>query len=373
MVKILFLAPSLENTGASLAFVDLMIHWKLKPKFKDVRFSLFLSNKTIVDSGLIRTLEENGIKCSTGEQPNFSVADILVVNTSWTPYYAQMFDAINRNKLRKAFIYGHEYRLTMDDTVKKRLAYYARRNFIGFYAPTQQAAENYASDLRIAAKSIKVMPGRVQISSDEIFSREPNEFDTIDFIVAGYATINKGHLDIVWAFIEFQNTFLKKQARRYRDFRLIILGLAEFNGDYFDKRWLYSERIHSAAKLLGDKIELHNHAGHKSTLEYIKKANVTILFSQYECLPGVIFEGEAYGHPIIRSRVGGLDEQYDGNGFLVDASDINTLTSVIETMLNKVKITNRQLSDMSRKSNEIARKYTVAQYDVIINDVSLLL
>ena len=81
------------------------------------------------------------------------------------------------------------------------------------------------------------------------------------------------------------------------------------------------------------KIKLIDHISQQKLIAYYHKANIFILFSNYENLPCVILESFATGTPVIATRVGGISEYFpDTFGVLIPPKDENQL----EEMLLKI-------------------------------------
>ena len=102
-------------------------------------------------------------------------------------------------------------------------------------------------------------------------------------------------------------------------------------------------------------------------LSITKDSNVTITYSSDESYSMVTIEGMVFGHPIIRSEASGVDEQLKPgvNGFQVETTDLYTLVSAVEEILNKDKTSTKKLVSMSKMSNKIAMGNINSKYKII--------
>ena len=80
-----------------------------------------------------------------------------------------------------------------------------------------------------------------------------------------------------------------------------------------------------------------------------------------------VYEGMAFGHPIVRNECAGQEEQLiDGvDGFKVDSKDFTGLVKTIDMILDKSKTSASTLAKMSKESEKIARGATVSNYYII--------
>jgi len=216
------------------------------------------------------------------------------------------------------------------------------------------------------------MPNRIDIDKKKIFSRNEEDFDKIKFVIVGSPDARKGSLEVVYAFTSFYNNLYKGNESKYRDFSLTVVGLSD-DPRYIESK-LYSDRVRVAAKGLGDKVILYGHQPEHKTLEIIKENNLTVLYSLYECLPRVVFDGMAFGHPLLRNDCSGYEEQLvDGvNGWKTSSEDWQGLVSSIEEIVNKKKTSNSKLASMSKESAKLAEKFTDAKY-IVIDDIKILI
>ncbi len=97
----------------------------------------------------------------------------------------------------------------------------------------------------------------------------------------------------------------------------------------------------SEVKKLGlenESIDFINHIPHSLLISHLQKANLLVLFSNYENLPCVILESFACGIPVISTNVGGIKEHFPINfGSLINAKDEIKLEQEIKLFIENKK------------------------------------
>jgi glycosyltransferase involved in cell wall biosynthesis len=131
-----------------------------------------------------------------------------------------------------------------------------------------------------------------------------------------------------------------------------------------------SRQVISHAAALGDHFSYHGKVTWLENLAIGAKANFTICYSIREALPLFVFEGMAAGHPLLRNDSSGMEEQlFQGkNGFLLETNDYDQVLATIEKVLNKKKVSNTILAEMSAYSNKIALQQEKNNYTIILED-----
>ena len=104
--------------------------------------------------------------------------------------------------------------------------------------------------------------------------------------------------------------------------------------------------------------------------EHFYRANVFVLFSNYENLPVVILEAFATGTPVISTNVGGISEHFpDGFGELIPKQDEQALlTSMIKLKANYSTSSFNTLSEYAEKMfsfNSVAQAYSNIYKDIL--------
>ena len=90
------------------------------------------------------------------------------------------------------------------------------------------------------------------------------------------------------------------------------------------------KEISNNLKINPKNIQFINHISHDSLVNYLKSADLFILFSNYENLPCVILEAFSCGVPVISTKVGGIDEYFPNKfGKLIPPKDEGELLKEI--------------------------------------------
>lgn len=370
------LSHELSNTGGPRVALDLLIQIKNDPTIKGMTTTeLYVPEGARTDSDLLRDLSDQNIKVTSFRADNlvFNNDDIVIMNTiAYTEaVFAVILYNLERGIIKHLYLYPHEFEVDsyLSGATTAKITKLIKQKKLTVYASAAQAREVYAE--HFDEDEIKLMPNRIDIDSETIFSRKKDDFDKIRFVITGTPDARKGELDVLYALTSFYNHYYKGNEKKYRDFSLTIVGLTDNHRDIYNK--LYSDRLRVAAKGLGERVILYNQQPEQKSLEIIKEANLTILYSLYENLPRVVFDGLAYGHPVLRNDCSGYEEQLiDGvNGWKTSTDDWEGLVTSIEEILNIDETPNRKLANMSKESARIAKKYAFSKY-IIIDDIKNL-
>jgi len=368
----------LSNTGGPRVAIDLFDQIKSDPVVKTrVIPELYVPKGSNQDRDFYNELKAQNVPISyySLDDLYFNPGDIVIMNT--IAYSEDTFniilDNLDRGIIKHLYLYPHEYVVEsyLSSTLAHKITRLMKQKKLTIYVSSVQTQEVYQDYLN-EKDQIKLMPNRIDIDESTIFARKKSEFDTLNFVVTGTPDARKGELDILYAFTSFYFNYYKGNEDKYRDFSLTIVGLSNDFRQVYNK--LYSDRVRAAAKSLGDRVILHGHVPEEESLEIIKKNNMTILYSLYECLPRVVFDGLAYGHPVLRNDCSGYEEQLiDGvNGWKTSTENWQGLVEVIAESLDLKKTSNEKLASMSQESVKIAKKYAKSKY-VVIDEIKSLL
>ncbi len=97
---------------------------------------------------------------------------------------------------------------------------------------------------------------------------------------------------------------------------------------------------------------IHLNCETKDIYRLIKESDAVGLFSMVEGLPNAICEGMMLKKPVVMTRVSDYNMLVNGNGYLCDASDENSIANALEQMINSSP-------ELIRKMGE--KSYTIAQ------------
>jgi glycosyltransferase involved in cell wall biosynthesis len=84
-----------------------------------------------------------------------------------------------------------------------------------------------------------------------------------------------------------------------------------------------------------NKITFHTTKTGADLAYFYQLADAFVLFSRYENLPCVLLESLCCGTPIVATRVGGISEIINDNGFLVESEDEKSLLDTMKLFIDK--------------------------------------
>lgn len=157
-------------------------------------------------------------------------------------------------------------------------------------------------------------------------------------INVGRMSKQKNHRLLVECFSEIVQT--------YSNVRLLLVGDGELKGEIFNlaKRLKVDKKIDFVGNV-------------KKVEEYLQKADIFIMTSDYEGLPLSVIEAMAAGLPIIATKAGGIKElvENEKNGYLSNVGDKESLVKYTLTLLQNPQ----ECIRMGKNSKEMAQKYSV--------------
>lgn len=363
--KIIIVSHQLDNTGAPFVAMDLAfdIQKQVKNLGRKLKFIAF----TPINIENVRELKKAGIEVEIYTDRNlwlnYNKGDIVILNSFGLSRAVthSTIQAAKNNTLDAFYWYGHEAtpERFVDLDTRDEFVKLLESNKAKLYAVSKGSAEAY-KEFFGTDKNTEVMNFRFDFPSDRFAVKDPEDFEKLDFIVTGAVSDGrKGQLPILYAFLNFYNNFYKKNPKTYRDFSLKFIGV--------DEAGYIKKQMEVSAKGLDGKCEIVGQIPRAKVLDFVEEANMTICYSYHESMGIFVYEGMAFGHPIIRNDCYGQEEQLidGGNGWAVRNDDYQTLCDAIEESLNLEKTSNDKLAKMSKVSEEIAEKATHSEYFVI--------
>ena len=363
--KIIIVSHQLDNTGAPFVAMDLAfdIQKQVKNLGRKLKFIAF----TPINIENVRELKKAGIEVEIYTDRNlwlnYNKGDIVILNSFGLSRSVthSTIQAAKNNILDAFYWYGHEAtpERFVDLDTRGEFVKLLESNKAKLYAVSKGSAEAY-KEFFGTDKNTEVMNFRFDFPSDRFAVKDPEDFEKLDFIVTGAVSDGrKGQLPILYAFLNFYNNFYKKNPKAYRDFSLKFIGV--------DEAGYIKKQMEVSAKGLDGKCEIVGQIPRAKVLDFVEEANMTICYSYHESMGIFVYEGMAFGHPIIRNDCYGQEEQLidGGNGWAVRNDDYQTLCDAIEESLNLEKTSNDKLAKMSKVSEEIAEKATHSEYFVI--------
>lgn len=363
--KIIIVSHQLDNTGAPFVAMDLAfdIQKQVKNLGRKLKFIAF----TPIKIENVRELKKAGIEVEVYTDGNlwlnYNKGDIVILNSFGLSRAVthSTIQAAKNNILDAFYWYGHEAtpERFVDLDTRDEFVKLLESNKAKLYAVSKGSVEAY-KEFFGTDKNTEVMNFRFDFPSDRFAVKDPEDFEKLDFIVTGAVSDGrKGQLPILYAFLNFYNNFYKKNPKTYRDFSLKFIGV--------DEAGYIKKQMEVSAKGLDGKCEIVGQIPRAKVLDFVEEANMTICYSYHESMGIFVYEGMAFGHPIIRNDCYGQEEQLidGGNGWAVRNDDYQTLCDAIEESLNLEKTSNDKLAKMSKVSEEIAEKATHSEYFVI--------
>ena len=363
--KIIIVSHQLDNTGAPFVAMDLAfdIQKQVKNLGRKLKFIAF----TPINIENVRELKKAGIEVEIYTDRNlwlnYNKGDIVILNSFGLSRAVthSTIQAAKNNILDAFYWYGHEAtpERFVDLDTRDEFVKLLESNKAKLYAVSKGSAEAY-KEFFGTDKNTEVMNFRFDFPSNRFAVKDPEDFEKLDFIVTGAVSDGrKGQLPILYAFLNFYNNFYKKNPKAYRDFSLKFIGV--------DEAGYIKKQMEVSAKGLDGKCEIIGQIPRAKVLDFVEEANMTICYSYHESMGIFVYEGMAFGHPIIRNDCYGQEEQLidGGNGWAVRNDDYQTLCDAIEESLNLEKTSNDKLAKMSKVSEEIAEKATHSEYFVI--------
>lgn len=353
-----FVSHQLDNSGAPYIIMDMAVEFKAAQK--PVEFYTYLPAAKENLERLRKNHINPRVLLKKEMIPTIHDGDTVILNTfaHSEPTKETLFHAAEQGKI-KLFWYLHEdhpdilFRQDEKVRIKKLLTTERLRIFIAA-AKTRQNFINYFE----TTKNISLLPYRHVVPQK--YHRPdfgPDNFDDqLRFILPGtVGDGRKGQLPIFYAFAVFYQQYYLKSPEKYRDFRLVYVGL--------DKDFL-SRQLRAHGELLDGKVVYHEKVSWEANLDLVSDCNVTICYSLSECLPLFVFEGMIAGHVLLRNDCSGMEEQLQNgeNGFFLDSNDFSQVVNTIESILNKQKTPSDMLAAMSKKSYQIAKKQEGSSY-----------
>jgi GT2 family glycosyltransferase len=357
-------------TGAPMVLFDILRAWKKAGLPENVTFHY--PQGAFVDENLKLRLKNDGFEFDSANYVTayFNPGDIVVLNSSAYPdwLFGKVIAKVKSGVIKHLFLYVHEDDDSMLGALNEHTGEFSElinQGLVTVYAPSKNSTKNWQVHFGLK-KNIYPMSGHITYHNSMFAKKQPEDFNEVNFIIAGSSEPHKGQLSVLYAFIDFYHQYYLNNKEKYRDFSLTIAGIKKIEGGY------YAAFIENASKSLGNKVALLYNPDIQQMHKAMSNCNFTITYSIKDSFSIVTMEGMAFGHPIIRSESSGREEQFNGkNGWAVDTTEWDKLVNVIEEVLSKNKVSNQKLADMSYESIKISEQNYKSNYKLLddINDV----
>ncbi|TAL15314.1 glycosyltransferase family 1 protein [Patescibacteria group bacterium] len=366
--KIIVVSHQLDLSGAPYVLMDIVSQiLKIPELAKKLEFRTF----TPISKYNISLLNHMSIKPKVYLDKNigfkFVKGDIVIINTlsHSSVFIDSVLSALENKTLSKVLWYAHEATPEKFLTALEghRISKLLAKGSLVLYGTAEDCMRHYRKFFK-TDRGIEMMPYRFDLDLKRFRTLKEKEFDNLRFVLPGtVGDGRKGQTPVLYAFIDFYNNFYKKDPSKYRDFLLTFVGI--------ENDFISEQIIRSGEGSLGAHFKYFPKVDRERNFDITEEANITLCYSLQEALPLYIYEGMAMGHPIIRNESSGMEEQLiDGkNGFAVSSDDYDGLVDTIEKILNKEKVSNKQLAGMSEVSKTIALKATRNTYNKIIKEL----
>ena len=299
-------------------------------------------------------------------QLNLRPDDFVFMNT--TAIYDNYRDFIllwlRNGRLKHAYWFIHEdiaqlptvHREFLDPRNIAQIADLVKKKSLSLLFPSKRTALEYEDLIGIDISNTINL--HVEVDKKYIKPRRESDFDTLNFLISGSASDGrKGQLLALAAFYDFIKNYEEKSPDSYRQFKLHLVAINK--EDYVSQqiRWI-------SESLMGDRVVLYESLPKDDALAVTAMCNAVICCSLNETFGLYVAEGMLMGHIVLRNNSAGVDEQLVNgkNGLLIDHTDIQSFAEVIESLLNKVKYSNKKLLDMGKSSQQIISKYRGIDY-----------
>ncbi len=363
--KIQIWSHEITKSGAPLVLFDVIKQWQKDNNFPK-NISLNFPFGARVDRILLDELDNNRIHFNEVRmsEANFNNGDIVIINSSAQPYwlYEKVITQLQNGTIKHLYFYIHEddeHTTGSTNPYKNDLKNLLEKDMVTIYTPSSRSNDNWEKYFQID-KNIFPMPGHISLNDKMFKQKSEKDFDKIKFVIVGAREVRKGILNVLHALQTVDKYHIRKSPDKYRDFTLTIVG-DDYNHD-FHNRFIQNE-----ANYFKERVKLIGNTPHDKIYGILEKTNLTITYSLADSLSMATFEGMAFGHPIIRSEASGQKEQLvvGKNGWLARTSNWLELVNAIEELLNKDKTSNKQLSQMSYESIQMAKNNYNSRYRIL--------
>jgi glycosyltransferase involved in cell wall biosynthesis len=362
--KVILLSHPIDETGAPLVLMDIA---------KD--FASHIGGKKIhvvtpsVKKYLLKELVKRKIKVDKmaegirgriiHAQLDVHYNDFVLLNTVavYENYRTYVYWLLENNKLKEADWFIHEdnpklrfTNKTEADRIRKLIA----QKKIKVFVPSAQTAKDYNEFFK--TDMVRPVTLRVSIPTALTKPRTNNDFSSISFVTSGSPWDGrKGQFLLLNALLYFESK-LRDPAKEYRPYDVHLLALGD---DYISQ-----QLISTGNAFFGKGFHSYEKVPREKALEITSRCNVTVCSSLNETFALFVAEGMAMGHPIVRNKSAGWEEQIeDGkNGYLFDNLSLESLAGAIEKILDVQENSNNDLVKMSAASQKIATTFDQSDY-----------
>lgn len=365
--RFIFISHPMDNTGAPLVLLEVIDEFAEKFGSKDIlviapevkeNIRADLIKKNIIIENLV---DEQHIK----NQLDIREDDFVLLNTIAVSetYFNFILTQLETGKLKSACWFIHEDEQFIpyinpnfcDQGRVDRIKNLMSKGLLKVFVPSLRTKEQYSKIFNCTF--MQVIPLRVSIPQALYVSREDADFNNIHFFMSGSSHDGrKGQLIILSALQNFLLRYYEKAPSQYRDFRLTLLSIGD--------DWISQQLKWIAESTLEGKVESYPAMQRDQALKIMSQCNAVICCSLCETFGLFVVEGMLMNQVVLRNNCAGVDEQLKNNvnGLLIEHSNINSISDKIEYLLNRNKISNKELREMGDASRKMAESYRNNSY-----------
>ena len=361
------------NTGAPLVLADLareMADFGLRNQIRVVSWG---GKHDVRHSTLQNELISDGIACqildSASPIPIPDKSDRVLLNSLALPEHIikKSLDWLRKGSIRRLDWFAHEGNpetwLASSEWIAE-IVEALNSGRLHLRVPSIKVLETYRLWLKYDGLNLAIQNPRLFKTEEtkELFLSPLPTFDTLRFQITAMAGAGqKGHL---WLVNLLRQVLMIDQDKvsSLRPIELFFIGLE--TGPYA----AFSREIcRQATDLLGQRFVWTEHGMRKDALATMRRANISVCCSLSETFSLVSVEAMALGQPVLRNRTGGFDEQLHDqvNGFDLGAPSPKVTdhqVQLIRKLRDPLKVSNRQLVEMSCCARDTAKQFSLLQY-----------
>lgn len=369
--QFVFISHPIDNTGAPAVLLQMVEEYV--DKYGSSRVRVFAPGITKNQENVLKS---HGIKVEKAVygasfrfirlQLGLQSDDVVIMNTIaiYDSYRDFILLWLKIGKLKKAYWFIHEDPAQisiinpgfLSSENINRIKSLTETQKLTLLYPSQRTCDEYKKILSTNAGSLI----NLQVSVNEKYRKDRSEkdFETINILLSGTSSDGrKGQLLALSALQEFLDKHYQGNQATYRKVHLHLVAVTD--SDYISQqvRWI-------AQSALSDYVSVYKPMPKEDAMEISSRCNTVLCCSLNETFGLYIAEGMLMGHIVLRNSSAGVDEQLQEgkNGYLIDHTDIKSISAAIEKIANKSSLSNRELLKMSKKSKNIMTEFTKHSY-----------
>lgn len=368
--QFVFISHPIDNTGAPIVLLQVISEYVAKYGASQVRVIApgvtknqenYLKSLGIKTEKAIQGVGFHFIRLQLGLRPDdFVFMNTVAIYDNYRDFIL-LWLKLGRLKHAHWFIHEDQDQLPiinphfLDKENTNRIKKLVESNKLSLFYPSKRTTQEYTEIFGVTGTPIKL---RVDIPENYRKARTPDDFSVINILLSGTSKDGrKGQLLALSALQHFIDNYYAKSPNDYRHITLHLVAVGK--DDYISKqvRWI-------AESTLADFVTIHDVLPKEDAMKVSSICNVVMCCSLNETFGLYIAEGMLMGQAVIRNGSAGVDEQLiDGvNGLYIDHTNIKSISSAIEKIANKKKLSNDDLTKFGAQSLHMMQDYTRHTY-----------